>query len=233
MQHKLPVVSSCIITQTYAEHVARAKRMGCCYQPETNCKCWYYGGVDFAPPGSVSGDVTVWASYPGIVTLGDQGSIGYGKYVKTVSENVTVYYAHLERHLVANGQSVIAGTPIGIMGNTGNSTGRHLHWEVRINGLPVDPLPLLEINSPPVQDPELPVIPKLPVAKVRVNNLRIRSNPPSGTVLGYVNAGDWLTVIGATKIGSDIWLRIIAETNSPTLGWCAALYRGSQFIEVI
>jgi murein DD-endopeptidase MepM/ murein hydrolase activator NlpD len=52
-------------------------------------------------------------------------------------------YGHLKESNVTEGQEVKRGDIIGIMGNTGHSTGRHLHYEVRLNGEPVNPLELL------------------------------------------------------------------------------------------
>ena len=54
-------------------------------------------------------------------------------------EEYTSYYAHLDSMIVEKGNRVKTGQPIGYVGNTGYSTGPHLHYEVRKNGRPVDP----------------------------------------------------------------------------------------------
>lgn len=53
-------------------------------------------------------------------------------------------YAHLARILVRPGEPVAAGRPVGLVGSSGRSTGPHLHYEVRIAGVAIDPVPLLE-----------------------------------------------------------------------------------------
>jgi murein DD-endopeptidase MepM/ murein hydrolase activator NlpD len=67
-----------------------------------------------------------------------------GKLVRLHHSNgIETWYAHLSAVAVRPGQRVAAGTVIGAVGNNGNSTGPHLHFEVRVDGSPVDPLPLL------------------------------------------------------------------------------------------
>ena len=53
---------------------------------------------------------------------------------------MTSWYAHLASISVRRGQCVEAGTPIGTVGSTGNATGPHLHFELRLHGAPIDPL---------------------------------------------------------------------------------------------
>lgn len=69
---------------------------------------------------------------------------GYGRYIDIKHENgVVTRYAHLSGSSVRNGQGVSRGQQIGKMGTSGWATGSHLHFEVRVNGRPVDPRPWL------------------------------------------------------------------------------------------
>ncbi len=73
---------------------------------------------------------------------------GLGNYVVVDHEpGLQSLYAHLSRIIVAEGQSIDTGTTIGYEGSTGNSTGPHLHFEIRQNGTPVNPR--LFINGNP------------------------------------------------------------------------------------
>jgi murein DD-endopeptidase MepM/ murein hydrolase activator NlpD len=60
---------------------------------------------------------------------------------------VVTRFAHLKRVLVRNGERVTAGRAIGIIGSTGRSTGRHLHYEVRLDGRAINPAPFLEATK--------------------------------------------------------------------------------------
>jgi len=55
-------------------------------------------------------------------------------------DTVLNWCAHFSKYLVSDGETVEKGQDIGIMGNTGLSTGRHLHWHIYINGVVSDPL---------------------------------------------------------------------------------------------
>jgi len=88
----------------------------------------------------------VWAAGGGrVVHAGPApaGYSGYGLLVVIDHGGGETVYAHLSRIDVAAGQVVDAGTPLGAMGTSGNVTGSHLHFEVRIAGRQVDPIPYL------------------------------------------------------------------------------------------
>ena len=99
-------------------------------------------GIDLgAPPGA-----KVFAPAPGIVRrAGREGA--YGLLVEIDhGMGIVTRYGHLRRILVRAGQRVGFREPIGVVGNTGRSTGRHLHYEIRIDGEPIDPLGFLEAS---------------------------------------------------------------------------------------
>jgi len=65
---------------------------------------------------------------------------GYGRAIRIVhSDGTETLYAHNSSLLVSSGEKVKAGQQIAREGSSGNVTGAHLHFEVRINGVPVDP----------------------------------------------------------------------------------------------
>lgn len=80
---------------------------------------------------------------------GATGTASYGNYVKLDhGDGYETLYAHLASVTVKKGQRVKRGEVIGTMGNTGNSYGVHLHFEVRLDGDRVDPMPYLDADLP-------------------------------------------------------------------------------------
>ena len=106
-----------------------------------SCKIWGYKGhtgLDIAGCGYGS---NIYASAAGQVVKVKWGNTGYGYHVIiNHGDGIQTLYAHMSNIYVKNGQYVNQGDIIGAMGSTGNSTGTHLHFEIRINGQYIDPL---------------------------------------------------------------------------------------------
>ena len=97
-------------------------------------------GVDWATPTGTP----VYASCGGTVAKAGWGSgYGYVVYINHIDGRQT-RYGHLSKVLVNVGQSVKQGERIALSGNTGISSGPHLHFEMLINGSQVNPLPYLD-----------------------------------------------------------------------------------------
>ena len=106
----------------------------------------FHTGVDIAAPL----DTPVAAAANGVVVIAGssvdpQGHlVGYGNYIVIASAGKLItLYGHLDKLLVHAGQAVHAGDIIGLEGSSGNSTGPHLHFEVRVAGLLVNPMQYL------------------------------------------------------------------------------------------
>jgi peptidoglycan hydrolase-like protein with peptidoglycan-binding domain len=99
----------------------------------------FHEGVDI----DASEGEQVGASRSGRVVFADWND-GFGQLVILAHHHgVTTYYAHLSRILVVVGQRLSAGDTLARVGHTGHATGPHLHFEVRVRGASVDPLPAL------------------------------------------------------------------------------------------
>ncbi len=96
----------------------------------------FHAGTDFAGPRGTP----ILSTADGVVTFAGRQS-GYGLMVEVRHPfGMTTRYAHLSRIRVGEGERVSRGERIGDMGNTGRSTGTHLHYEVRRSGDPVNPM---------------------------------------------------------------------------------------------
>lgn len=91
---------------------------------------------------------TVRAALPGVVAKVSYDPGGYGHYVVMVHNNgLETRYAHLQAPLSTLGQTLHAGEALGIGGNSGNSTGPHLHFEVRYRGTALDPASIFNFHG--------------------------------------------------------------------------------------
>lgn len=195
-----PPIATYIVTQSFAEHLERAAR----YAPGQ-----YNGGLDMAAPQGTPVD----AAQTHTITRVRRDATGYGWHVMAdCGGGWTVLYAHLSEIDVAVGQRVRAGERIGAVGSTGNSTGPHLHFEVRKSGVPVDPAPLLIATPTEPAAPPAPVLlePGAPVTVAAGWNLR---DAPNGNDIGTSDrpmpaevtaiTGDWVRVTLAVWVHRD------------------------------
>jgi len=96
----------------------------------------FHTGVDLAAPMSTP----VYAAGDGVVVAATSSTVGYGNHIIIAHDGHTLtLYGHLSVMGVKVGDTVKQGQLIGLVGSTGNSTGPHTHFEVRVDGNPVDP----------------------------------------------------------------------------------------------
>lgn len=100
---------------------------------------WYHNGIDIATPWGMS--PPLYACSSGVVARAGWDPWGLGLHVVIDHGNgYSSVYGHMDRIDVGYGQEVSRGETIGVMGNTGRSTGPHVHFILRFNGVPQDPL---------------------------------------------------------------------------------------------
>jgi murein DD-endopeptidase MepM/ murein hydrolase activator NlpD len=98
-------------------------------------------GIDLAGPMGTP----VYATADGVVDRSEWNNGGYGNLIEiTHGQGIQTRFGHLSQRLVQIGQRIHRGQLIGLMGSTGRSTGSHLHYEVRIDGRPVNPIPFMQ-----------------------------------------------------------------------------------------
>jgi len=101
-------------------------------------------GIDIAnPQGKIGDDISPFMD--GTVIYAGETAIGYGKHIIIDhGNNVTSLYGHLDKVLVYKGEKVTINDVIGKMGSTGWSTGPHVHFQINVFGIPVNPRVFLE-----------------------------------------------------------------------------------------
>lgn len=106
----------------------------------------FHTGIDIANPNGQKGD-PITAFMPGKVVYAGQIFWGYGKHVIIDhGDNISSIYAHLDSIWVSKGQEVKPGDIIGTEDSTGWSTGPHLHFQINVFGIPVNPRVFLGRN---------------------------------------------------------------------------------------
>ncbi len=212
MKFLYPVPPSSIVTQSFAEHEHRR---------EVNGWTNYNGGIDWGIPTGTS----IKAAQVGTVTVVRSDATGYGTHVRIEHTEgrvkYTTIYGHLMKTNVEVGDVVNAGDVIGKSDNTGNSTGPHLHFEIRRGNKPIDPAPLLvktvtaltseerEEEVPRDVGVEPAQFPGLPKARVLVATLNIRSGPSvEDRIVGTLILDEKVEVFRKVPQGNNIWLQI-------------------------
>jgi murein DD-endopeptidase MepM/ murein hydrolase activator NlpD len=107
----------------------------------------FHAGAAMHPGIDLSGayGTPIYATADGTVLRAGWNSGGYGNLVEVDhGRGITTRYGHMSAILVSAGQHIIRGQQIGRMGSTGRSTGNHLHYEVRIDGRAVNPIPFMK-----------------------------------------------------------------------------------------
>ncbi len=139
---------------------------------------------------------------------------GYGNHIVLEHEGgLQTVYAHLSSISVSIGSVVREGEVLGRSGNSGNSTGAHLHFEVRRTGQPIDPEELLSPRTPFGSGTH----------RVCVPELYVRSGP--GTEYSIVDSLKYGTRVNGETAAETVWLKIGADR------WIAIRYQGKDFCE--
>ncbi|MFN2451837.1 MAG: M23 family metallopeptidase [Candidatus Dormibacteria bacterium] len=125
-----PPVGGAVLTQPFGCSVYPFEPV----EPACPARHWH-SGVDLAAPAGTSVHATLGGRARVIVAAG-----GYGLHVVIDhGTGLSSLYGHLSEVTVSDGAVVLAGATIGVVGSTGNSTGPHLHFEIRRDGIPEDP----------------------------------------------------------------------------------------------
>ena len=170
-------------------------------------------GIDYA----LYQGTPVLAAMDGTVSRVAKLSTGYGVHVVVDHEKgLQTVYAHLSVISVLTGQKVKAGDELGRSGSTGNSTGPHLHFEVRHYGSPVDPFKYLKPEEEAMSPGTRVVV---------VPQLYVRSGP--GTEYMIVDSLSRGEKVCGEETAETIWLKIGTDR------WIAARYQGRDFCETI
>ena len=116
---------------------------------DTQNRSHVHGAIDIAGRGIYGANIVASAAgkvimVNSVVNSQGQGGGGYGKFVVIDHGNgISTLYGHMSGVAVSKGQSVSQGQVIGNVGSTGFSTGPHLHFEYRVNGVRRNPLEIV------------------------------------------------------------------------------------------
>lgn len=227
-----PLAGLGTLTQTFEQHVKRAIANGWCPNPG-NCPSgiYYFGGIDWG----IKTGTPVFAAQVGVVTTARNDNSGYGLHLRIQSEDgkYLLIYGHMSKLLVTVGDKVSVGQHISDSGNTGNSTGPHLHFEVRQGNTPIDPWPMLVTEIP--EDPNdgaivtnPPTSPVIPFGITRAG-MNVRREPNiNGKRAGFVPANTAVGFIRFVVEDKNLWGCIGGYPE----GWVAIYFNENLFVEL-
>jgi murein DD-endopeptidase MepM/ murein hydrolase activator NlpD len=143
---------------------------------------------------------TVRAAFGGKVRIRSYEKRGYGYYLVLRHPNgLETVYGHLSKFLVSENQVVNAGHPIALGGNTGRSTGSHLHFETRFLGKDIDPAEIIDFeNATPHRD-------EFVFTNIKINGKKsnIYSTSADATIVHRIRSGETLSHV-ARKYGTTV-----------------------------
>ena len=196
-------------------------RVTCEYKRKGNWACGWHTGIDLV------GDDTIYATCDGVVTReGYDKSYGNFIVVKNDADGKYHWYCHLSKINVVVGQRVSRVSNIGIMGNTGNSTGKHLHFEIRNasntysdNSNPAEymgiPNQVGTYNSKNYQISNPEPVSSNPVLKTLARNTNLRSAPSTSasSVLYLANTTVYVLQSNVAQADGYTWDKVKIRVN--------------------
>ena len=149
---------------------------------------------------------TIRSAFSGKVRIVDYERRGYGNYIVIRHPNgLETIYGHLSKHLVKENQIVKAGEPIGLGGNTGRSTGSHLHFETRFLGQAINPAEMFDFVAQDVTGDYYIFRSNKGKSELAKNETNVRPKPTARprSKVHRVRSGENLSVI-ASKCGTTV-----------------------------
>lgn len=204
-----PVSEKSIITQRFGANPGSTKYY--CRADRS------HNGLDFG----VDTGTQIKAAAEGKVIKADLDSTGYGLHVRIQHSDCMTLYAHLSKIQVEVGAEVKAGDQVGLSGSSGNSTGPHLHFEVRTIAADckscIDPLPLL-VSTPVITGKNSGV--------VVLGGLRIREQANINSLIwAFLDVGDTVSFTELMTIDDSTWGKLADGS-----GWCCIKNSTTVFI---
>lgn len=165
---------------------------------------------------------------------GSTGNISYGNYVKINHGNGNfTLYAHLDTVNVKIGDKVVKGTELGRMGNTGNSYGAHLHFEVFKNNTRVDPYTYLDQDLVSSVTNAVERNENNDQLKVTVNDLRVRTSASTtSNILGFALENGIYNFYETKENEGYTWYKIADnQWLANTSNWCVIYPKKTNEVE--